>query len=208
MWEVTSRAAAWLERLGLARPLAQALPLLQVVVLMVASVPWAKGGLELVERHKEAARSQGIYPADPIYPWFRDEIASPSVVLASDLYSARIPSYSSEANVVSRRGRLVLRVLPKLEKRAACQIAVPQGSLDVREFFNGTDLETGVEILRRHQVDYLMVRSNSELDKKIDGLPGFEPVGESSERHDVYEVDLPTLGRLVDTAGNARLPPE
>ena len=78
----------------------------------------------------------------------------------------------------------------------------------MREFFSGTDLETGVEILRRHEVDYVMVRSNSKLGKTIDGLPGFEPVGEPSKRYDVYEVDLPTLGRLLDTADNARLPPQ
>jgi uncharacterized protein DUF6077/uncharacterized protein DUF6541 len=207
-WEVSSRVAAGLERLRLARPLARALPLLVVVALTVAAVPWVKAGLEPVERHKEVSRAQGFYPADPIYPWLRDEIASPSVVLASDLYSARIPSYSSEANVVSRRGSLVLRVLPKLKKRVDSQIEVPQGSLDVREFFNGTDLETGAKILRRHEVDYVMVRSNSELQGAMDGLPGFEPVGEPSKRFDLYEVDLPIPGRLLDTPGNARLPPQ
>ncbi len=207
-WEVSSRAAAGLERLRLARPLARALPLLVVVALTVAAVPWVKAGLEPVERHKEVSRAQGFYPADPIYPWLRDEIASPSVVLASDLYSARIPSYSSEANVVSRRGSLVLRVLPKLKKRVDSQIEVPQGSLDVREFFNGTDLETGAKILRRHEVDYVMVRSNSELQGAMDRLPGFEPVGEPSKRFDLYEVDLPIPGRLLDTPGNARLPPQ
>jgi hypothetical protein len=207
-WEVSSRAAAGLERLRLARPLARALPLLVVVALTVAAVPWVKAGLEPVERHKEVSRAQGFYPADPIYPWLRDEIASPSVVLASDLYSARIPSYSSEANVVSRRGSLVLRVLPKLKKRVDSQIEVPQGSLDVREFFNGTDLETGAKILRRHEVDYVMVRSNTELQGAMDGLPGFEPVGEPSKRFDLYEVDLPIPGRLLDTPGNARLPPQ
>ncbi|MDP8947191.1 MAG: DUF6077 domain-containing protein [Actinomycetota bacterium] len=207
-WEVSSLAAAGMERLRLARPLARALPLLLVVALTVAAVPWVKAGLEPVERHKEVSRAQGFYPVDPIYPWIRDEIASPSVVLASDLYSARIPSYSSEANVVSRRGSLILRVLPKLKKRVDNQIEVPQGSLDVREFFNGTDLETGAKILRRHEVDYVMVRSNSELDKAMDGLPGFEPVGEPSKRFDLYEVDLPIPGRLLDTPGNARLPPQ
>src|SRR3712207_1502933 len=133
-WEVSSRAAAGLERLRLARPLARALPLLVVVALTVAAVPWVIAGLEPVERHKEVSRAQGFYPADRIYPWLRDEIASPSVVLASDLYSARIPSYSSEANVVSRRGSLVLRVLPKLKKRVDSQIEVPQiGRASCRE---------------------------------------------------------------------------
>jgi hypothetical protein len=85
---------------------------------------------------------------------------------------------------------------------------VPQGSLDVREFFNGTDLETGLEILRRHRVDFVMAPANSDLDKKMAELPGFESVREPSKRFDVYEADLPTLGRLLDTTGNARLPPQ
>ena len=210
VWEATSRAAVWLGRLRPTRPLARALPLLLVVALTVAAVPWAKAGVEIIQRHKEAARAMGFYPADPIFLWFRGEVTSPVVVLASDLQSARIPSYSSEANVVSRRGSLVLRVLPKLEQRSPGQIEVPQGSLDVREFFSGTDLETGVEILHRHQVDYVMVRSDSQLDRAIGELPGLEPVQEPSERYDVYDVDLQRLDRLLDTPGKARvrLPPQ
>ncbi len=204
-WEVSSWAAVRLGRLRLGRPLATALPLLVVVALTAAAVPWAKAGLALVERHKEVARAQGSYPADPIYPWFRNKITSPSIVLASDLYSVRIPSYSSETNVVSRRGNLVLRVLPKLQKRAAGKIDVPQGSLDVQEFFNGTDLETAVEILRRNNVDFVMVRSDSKLNKAMADLSGFESVSGPSERFDLYRVDLPTLERQLDTTGNARL---
>jgi hypothetical protein len=41
-----------------------------------------------------------------------EEITSPAVVLAKDLPSVRIRAYSTEANVVSRRGSLVLQVLP------------------------------------------------------------------------------------------------
>jgi hypothetical protein len=206
-WEATSLAAAWL---GGLRYLGRALPLLLLIVLTVAALPRMAAGLELVERHKEAARNSGVWPADPIYPWFRDEVASPVVVLASDLYSARIPSYSSEANVISRRGSLVLRVLPKLEQRAPGQIEVPQGSLDVREFFSGADLRTAVEILRRHEVNYVMVRSNSRLNGALDELPGFEPVREPSERYNVYDVDLPTLARLLDAGdgGRIQLPPQ
>ena len=210
VWEATSRAAEWLGEFRPTRYLARVLPLLLVVALTVAAVPWTMPGIELVQRHKESARAMGFYPPDPIFTWFRDELASPVVVLASDLQSARIPSYSSEANVVSRRGSLVLRVLPKLEQRAPGQIEVPQGSLDVQRFFSGTDLRTGVEILHRHEVDYVMVRSNSQLDRTIGELPGFEPVSEPSERYDVYDVDLQRLDRLLDTPGEARLrlPPQ
>jgi hypothetical protein len=198
-WEATGRVGAWLGVLQPARPLARALPLLVVVALAVAAVPLTASGVELIRGHKEAARSSGLYPADPIYPWFRDEVTSPAVVLAKDIPGARIPAYSSEANVVSRRGSLILQVLPLLEQRASDRIEVPQGSLDVQEFFRGTNLKRGVEILRRHEVDYVMVESGSPLARAMDSLPGFERTSEPSERYDVYDVDLQVLSQLVES---------
>ena len=206
VWEATSCAAAWLGDLRSARSLAGALPFLLLVVLTIAAVPQTTAGLELVERYKEAARSSGFWPSDPSFSWFRDEVTSPVVVLAPDVYSARIPSYSSEANVISRRGTLVLRGLPELKQRVGDHIEVPQGSLDVQEFFHGTDLETGVEILRRHKVDFVMIQSDSRLNRAVEKLAGFEPVREPSKRYDVYSVDLPTLSRLLDTAESSRIP--
>ena len=215
-WEATDRLAGWL---GLDRHRDEGvLPILLVVFLVVATVPFTRNGLEAVLEYKESAREKGFYPVDPIYPWIRDEITSPQVVLASDVRSARIPAYSSEANVVSRRGGLVLKVLPELEERVPGQIEVPQGSLDVKEFFRGpdlrtgtlyaqeffrgTDLQTGIEILRRHEVGYVLVESDSRLDRAMGELQGFEPVKEPSERYDLYDVDLRSLGRL-DAAAEA-----
>ncbi len=177
-----------------------------VILLALGAAPLTREGLASVFEHKEAARSSGFYPVDLIYPWFRDEIDSPRVVLASDLLSARIPAYSPEANVVSRRGSLVLGVLPELEERAPGRIEVPQGALDVQEFFRGTDLGTGIEILRRHRVDYVMVESGSRLDGALDNLPGFEPVREPSPRYDLYAVDLQRLGTLQAAAAPPRIP--
>jgi hypothetical protein len=176
------------------------LPLLVVVVLAVGAAPLTRGGLESVLQHKEDARNAGFYPVDPIYPWFNEEIDAPRVVLASDRLSARIPAFSDETNVVSRRGSLVLKVLPKLEQRAPGQIEVPQGSLDVQKFFHGTDLRTGIEILRRHEVDYVMVPAGSRLGRFVDGLPGAEPVAEPSKRYDLYSVNLRKLGGQLETA--------
>jgi hypothetical protein len=193
VWAATSHVAAWLQSSRPARFLAEALPVLLVVILTVAAVPLARPGMESIKAHREDSRSAGFYPADPIYPWFRDEIRSPVVVMAPDMQSARIPAYSSEANVVSRRGGLVLKVLPELEKRVPGQIEVPQGSLDVQAFFNGTSLQKGMEILRRNHVDYVMIPKDSPLRGALDRLPGFEPVDEPSDRYDLYSVDLRKL---------------
>jgi hypothetical protein len=84
-WEATGRAGAWLGTLRPTRPLARALPLLVAIALTIAAVPLATSGVELMRDHEEVARSGGLYPADPNYPWFRSEVTSPAVVLATDL---------------------------------------------------------------------------------------------------------------------------
>jgi hypothetical protein len=206
LWAAIGRVAAWLDGWAPARLLAPALPLLVVAALAAAAVPSVREGLESVLEHKEASRAAGFYPVDPIYPWFRDEIDAPAVVLASDLLSARIPAYSSEANVVSRRGGLVVKVLPALEERVPGEVEVPRGIRDVREFFRGTDLRTGVEILRRNRVDYVMVDANSGLDRGLDRLPGFEPVREPSQRYDLYSVDLRKVGAPASAGSQPKLP--
>jgi Family of unknown function (DUF6077) len=195
VWTATDYAVAWLRSLGPARLFAGALPILLVVALTAAIVPQARQGMESIQAHGEASRESGFYPSDPIFPWFRDEIRSPVVVLAPDIQSARIPAYSSEVNVVSRRGGLVLRVLPELQKRAPGQIEVPQGSLDVQEFFSGTPLQQGIEILRRNNVDYVMVAKDSQLTESLERLSGFTLVETPSERYDLYAVDLQEVAR-------------
>ncbi|HJQ27911.1 MAG TPA: DUF6077 domain-containing protein [Rubrobacter sp.] len=193
VWTAIEHVVSWLQRFVPARFLTSALPVLLVAVLTVAAVPQARPGMESIQAHKEASRASGAYPADPIYPWFRDEIHTPVVVLAPDVQSARIPAYSSEANVVSRRGGLVLSVLSKLEQRAPGQIEVPQGSRDVQAFFGGTTVQKSTEILRRNKVDYVMIAKDSPLRGALDRLPGFDPVHEPSDRYDLYSVDLNKL---------------
>ena len=185
-------ALVWIgERVNLLRLV---LPPLLVVALSVAAIPLFQDGIESILEHKESSREGGFYPVDPLYPWFRDEIDSPTVVLAPDLLGARIPAYSPEADVVSRRGGLVLNALPKLEERVPGQIEVPQGAVDVRDFYGGTTVGRGVEILRRHDVDLVMITAGSPLDDALGRLPGFVPRDEPSDRYDIYRVDLEKVG--------------
>jgi hypothetical protein len=50
-----------------------------------------------------------------------------------------------------------------------------------------------VEILRRNNVDYVMIANDSQLSGALDRLPGFVPVATPSERYDLYSVDLEKL---------------
>jgi Family of unknown function (DUF6077) len=192
-WTVIGYATGWLQRFVPARLVASALPVLLVVALTIAAVPQARVGMESIAKHRESSREAGYYPSDPIFPWFRDEIHSPVVVLAPDLQSARIPAYSADANVVSRRGSLVLRVLPELEERAPGQIEVPQGSLDVKHFFYDSTLEERMEILRRNEVDYVMFPEESVLIDSLTEQPGFTPVDTPGERYVLFAVDRSKL---------------
>ena len=193
LWTGIGYATGWMQRFLPARLVAGALPVLLVVAMTIAALPHARQGMESIEKHKEASRKAGYYPSDPIFPWFRDEIHAPVVVLAPDLQSARIPAYSADANVVSRRGSLVLRVLPELEKRVPGKIEVPQGSLDVKHFFYDSTLEGRMEILRRNKVDYVMLPKESALSDPLERLPGLTPLHTPSERYVLLAVDRSKL---------------
>ena len=189
LWMGIGYATRWLQRFLPSRLVASALPVLLVVALTAAVLPQARSGMESIAAHREGSREAGYYPSDSIYPWFREQIRSPVVVMAPDLQSARIPGYSDEANVVSRRGSLVLRVLPELEERVPGKIEVPEGSLDVKHFFYDATLEKRMEILRRNEVDYVMIPKDSSLVDPLERLPGLTPVDTPSERYVLLAVD-------------------
>ena len=193
LWTAIEYATGWLGRwLGRflpARLIAGVLPLLLVIATTAAAVPQARSGMDSIAAHGEVARESGSYPADPIFVWFGDEVRSPVVVMAPDIPSARIPAYSAETNVVSRRGSLVLRVLPELKERVDGRIEVPQGSLDVKNFFYDSTLEKRMAILRRNKVDYVMLPKDSPLVDALKRKPGFTTVATPSERYVLLAVD-------------------
>jgi Family of unknown function (DUF6077) len=192
-WEATRRAQLGLNRVGIPGRASQLLSLALVGVLMAVAAPAALAGVKKVYREDQVARSGGSC-FDPTLRWMRDNIAEPSVVLTHNALSSCIPAYSAHANVVSSRGALVLEVLPALERRAPGQIEVPQGALDVRKFFNGPTFEEAVRILRRYEVDYVMLSADSPLDKQLRQLSGFVAIDTPGERYNLYAVNYQKLG--------------
>jgi hypothetical protein len=197
LWAGVGYATRWLQRFLPARLVAGALPVLLVVALTALALPQARQGLASIQKHMEASQKAGYYPSDPIFPWFRDEFRSPAVVLAPDRRSARIPAYSAEADVVSRRGSLVLEVLPELKKRVPGQIEVPQGSLAVKNFFDDATLDKRMKILRHNKVDYVMLPGDSPLADALKRRPGFSPVDTPSERYVLFAIDREKLPRVI-----------
>jgi len=184
-WELTRLARAGLQSSGGSRRVGRFLPLVLVCALMVAAVPVSVGQVRTV--YNGGAQSQGMC-FDPVFDWMRENIEDTSVVLAPDLENTCIPAYSAEANVVSLRGGLLLRVLPALQGRVPERIEVPQGTLDVRSFFYGSTPEERARIIERYGANYVMVREGSPLKETFESRPGFATVYNSAGGYSLYAV--------------------
>lgn len=194
-WEGLRYAEARLSGAGVGRGVIRILPLALVAVLIgVAAPPTAAQALDAYRERGEKPSSD--YHPDPIYPWMRDNIKEPSVLLAPDASSTAVAAYSAPMNVVSYRSEAWIRDRALLEGRAGEKIELPQRALDLHAFFFDVDLETGgYEIMRQYEVDYLMVPVDSPLDQRLKTLPGFSPVQDAPrEEYSLYAVDLQKLG--------------
>jgi len=174
-------------------------PLAFVVVLMAAVTPATVAGAEDVYRTDEESMRVERSCFDPIFFWMRDNIEEPSVVLAPDLENTCIPAYSAAANVVSLRGGLILDVLPELERRTDEPINVPQGALDVQAFYSHPTFEEVNWVLRRYDVDYVMVPTKKpRLNEHLGGLPGVIATYSPGQGYALYVVDHRRLDEYLD----------
>jgi hypothetical protein len=187
-WEAVGRVAGLLGSRGPGRILARFAPLALVFVIATIIAPTTIARVEDMHRTSEQATS------DPIFHWMRDNISEPSVVLAPDTVNTRIPAYAAQVNVVSLRGGAVLNRLSALERRAPGRIEVPQRTLDLRKFYRDSTPEEKAEILRRYEVDYVILRARSPLRDYLEGRPGFTVVETPGDSYGLYAVDLQRLG--------------
>jgi hypothetical protein len=194
-WVAIRRAGLALGRLGgVGRGVARTLPLALVVTMAAVVTPSAVSGVEAVHRTDKEIAKRPAFVFDPFFGWMRDNIEEPSVVLAPDAENTYIPAYSASANVVSLRGAAILDRLSALERRAPGRIEAPRRALDVRRFYRDTTPEEKAEILRRYEVDYVVLRADSPLGEYLDGRPGFTLVETPGEWYRLYAVDLQRLG--------------
>jgi hypothetical protein len=198
-WEGLKYAEARLNGLGVERGVTLALPLALVVVLVAAAAPPSiVRAVDLYRKH-EVARSSDYHP-DPIYPWIGDNIEEPTVLLARDSANTAIPAYSASVDVVSLRGGAMIRDREQLERVAGSKIDIPQRYLDVHRFFHDFTPDEGYEILRRHEVDYVMVGADESLDERLKTLPGFSAVEDAPrEGFTLYAVDFEELAGLRES---------
>ena len=196
VWEALGYAEVRLRELRIGRGAIKALPLAFVVLLTAAAAPFSVEKAVGLYRNFEVARTSN-YDPDPIYPWIRDNIEDPGVLLARDSANNAIPAYSTVLNVVSQRGEGMIRDREELEDLAGSHINIPRRYLDVHSFFFGPTLDAeSYEVLRRYHADYLMVYAGSPLDERLETLSGFSPVRDAPrEKYSLYKVDLGNLGK-------------
>ncbi len=170
-----------------------ALPILVLVVVAVVAAPAAaEGAKKLMAKDAPAVGVSDRF--DPIFPWIRDNIERPGVILASDDENTPIPAWTGQLNVVSLRGRLVLPVLPAIRERTGNRVTVPQGMLDVRTFYTDATLEERNTILKRNEVDYVLVRSASETAWAVRRIPALTFVENTpGKRYRLYKVNKQLL---------------
>jgi len=203
LWEALGYAEARLRGLGIGRSVTRVLPLALVALLTAAAAPPSVEKAVGLYREFDVARTTD-YDPDPIYPWIRDNMEDPAVLLARDSANNIVPAYTTSLNVVSQRGEGMIRDRDELEKLAGSHINIPERYLDVHSFFFGPTLDReAYDILRRYRADYLMVYAGSPLDERLKTLPGFSPVENAPrEKYSLYDVDLEKLGKPA--RGSAR----
>jgi Family of unknown function (DUF6077) len=190
-WEAMQPARRGLHRFGIPRRITAFVPLALLAATMAVAAPASAAAVAKVHG---AGGPQYAEPTcfAPIFPWLRDNITKPSVVLAPDTQNTCIPAYSADANVVSVRGSQVLSHLKALERRAGRKIKVPQRALDERKFFLGSTTPAQRQrILTRYNVDYVMVYAGRPIDEQLKRLPGLSSVEVPGAYFHLYRVDRP-----------------
>jgi len=196
IWEIVRFVTNRLQSFRGARRVAPFLPTLIVVSLMALAVPPAvAGAFESSQSNRMPPENLGV-GFDPIYPWLRDNVDEPSVLMAPDVTNTIIPAWSANANVISLRGGLLFPVLEKLQARTNNAIQPPEGSLAVFAFYHITpDPRDKLELLRRHNADYVMVIEGSRVEERLQDIPGVTPIKTPpSSRYNLYDVDQKRIG--------------
>jgi hypothetical protein len=198
-FSATRLAEKGLVRVRVPRVVARFLPLVLVAGLVAAAwSPVVAGAKDIYRKSTEPSANERSC-LDPIMPWLGSSVRRPSVVLAPDLENTCIPAYSASANVVSLRGGSILGVLPELEKRTGGRVEIPKGVMDVWYFFHRPTDEEIVSILRRHDVDYVMVhKRRSRLDERLATLPFLLATNSPGQTYAFYVVDHAKLAEYPD----------
>ncbi len=159
------------------------------VVLLMAGIAAPSVLAGLADAYGEGRQRGDSARSDPVFWWLHRNLEEPSVILATDPVNTALPAFSPNANVISLRGKPVLESLEELERVSGQRIEVPQGSIDVRDFFSGPTVSEAYAILRRNKVDYVLVGTNGPLADSMEDKVPFTLINTPSKRYDLFAVD-------------------
>jgi hypothetical protein len=189
-WEATLRARKGLNMLRITPQITAFVPLVLLGVVIAVTTP---PSIVAVKKVDEAGGPPYGVPTcfAPVFPWIRDNITKPSVVLAPDSQNNTcLPAYSTEANVVNVRGSQVLAHLPALERRVGRKIKVPSRARDLKAFFRRATPQEMSRILRHYRVDYVMAYEGSPPDKRLRHLSRLDAIGVPEDEYfELYKVE-------------------
>lgn len=165
-----------------------------ILALFAATAPRVVPDMAGVYGYKDTPLEGPSVRLDPVFWWMGRNITEPAVVLAPDSENLVIPAYSADANVVSFRGAKVLDNLADLERVSGKEIDVPQGARDVQAFYSDATPEMRREILRRHNVDYVLVSRFSPLAQSLNQTPGLRLLETPVQNYVLFAVSRDELG--------------
>jgi hypothetical protein len=188
-WAAARRAEVGLSRFGIARRVTWFVPLVLVVVLVAAATPASVAGAKYVYETSKAVQGRA-FCLDPTFRWIGSNIKEPSVVFAPDEENTCIPAYSAQANVLTLRSGPVLIDRPALAQRTGEPIVLSRSVQDtLRFFYFPTSSSEIIRIVRRYEVDYVMVHANSARDEQLERLTGFIAINTLGDQYRLYAVD-------------------
>lgn len=206
LWDVISYLGNRVRGFRAGRTLVPLLPLAVVGVLVAGSLYYVMPSIEThLARSTASAGAKSVRPAaangscmDPVYDWMKENITTPSVVLARDGESICIPVHSANANVVDLRGGMLIGSQKLLEERSGKKIEISQRAVDAQKFAATRSVgEEFIRILERYKVDYVLV-GKPPLARAIErdirkGSSGFTKMDTPGKVYSLYKVSLKEL---------------
>jgi tetratricopeptide (TPR) repeat protein len=203
-WWVIELTKARLAATGWGRRLAPLVPLVLVLTLMAVATPRALDGIRSASGVGETSQTKSTCH-DPVFSWIGENVEPSAMLLSPDKDVLCVQAYAP-LRFVTLRGAGVARGTAVLNDSGGTEAEVPQNVADERKFFGEAVVDAEMlQILRRYEVDYILLPVYSPLNGQLSHLSGFSRLNNPGERYRLYEVDRAGLQETQVVAANSLL---
>ncbi len=183
-WELLSLLKSRLIERGPSNRIAHILPLLFVCALVAVFTPMVAANVRSADEQGEIAQDKS-YCQDPMFPWMNENVTTPTVILAPDAETSCFMGYMPEAYYVNYRSAALSDVASSETYRSV---------EEVESFFDTKALDDeALSILRRYEVNYVLLPASSPLNQQLERTPEFEMLNSPGHRYRLYEIKLDEL---------------